>query len=111
MFSFANWNTSAWPGSLFSQWAIFRARSGLALPVVDLELIRVHGCLPLAEGGHDERPGPLSVRSAIVRLGVVIVAHATALRQPGAERGDARRPGPRRRGASRSRRARSASSG
>ena len=32
MFSFANWNTSAWPGSLFSQWAIFLARSGLALP-------------------------------------------------------------------------------
>ena len=32
MFSFANWKTSAWPGSLFSQWAIFRASSGLALP-------------------------------------------------------------------------------
>ena len=32
MFSFANWNTSAWPGSLFSQWAIFRASSGLAFP-------------------------------------------------------------------------------
>ena len=32
MFSFANWKTSAWPGSLFSQSAIFRASSGLALP-------------------------------------------------------------------------------
>ena len=61
---------------------------GVGVAVVDLELVRVHACLPFAEGGHDERPCPSSVRSATVRLGVVIVTHGTPLRQPGAERGD-----------------------
>ena len=61
MFSLANLNTSARPGSMPTMRDLAR-QIPVGVAVVDLELVRVHGCLPFAEGRH-ERPfsGPAGV--------------------------------------------------
>ena len=83
---------------------------GVGVAVVDLELVRVHGCLPLAEGGHDERPDPCPSDPPPSGWGSSLSPMPPRSASPGGTP-RSRRPGPPRPGASRSRRARSTSSG